>query len=165
MTEAIKYFRGQHSFLSNFHAYPVADRGEAWPTLEHAYQAAKTDDPEWLARIREARTPGDAKRRGRTVKLRRCWDGMRDRVMLRLLRAKFSGTLGALLLATGEAYLEEGNDWHDTYWGVCDGGCRMGPHRPRGKNKLGVLLMTVRAELRQRHFGNTGGRHADQGGS
>ena len=39
----------------------------------------------------------------------------------------------------GEEYLEEGNTWHDTYWGVCNG---------KGKNKLGKILMQVREELK-----------------
>lgn len=29
--------------------------------------------------------------------------------------------LKALLIKTGDAYLEETNTWHDTYWGVCNG--------------------------------------------
>ncbi|TWT41826.1 hypothetical protein RAS1_29490 [Phycisphaerae bacterium RAS1] len=43
------------------------------------------------------------------------------------------------LLETGEAYLEEGNDCGDRVWGVYQG---------QGENRLGKILMKVRAELR-----------------
>jgi predicted NAD-dependent protein-ADP-ribosyltransferase YbiA (DUF1768 family) len=43
------------------------------------------------------------------------------------------------LLETGDAELIEGNDWGDTFWGVCGG---------KGNNFLGKLLMEVRKELR-----------------
>ena len=43
------------------------------------------------------------------------------------------------LLATGDAYLEEGNTWHDEIWGVYQG---------EGTNWLGLILMQVREELR-----------------
>ena len=49
------------------------------------------------------------------------------------------------LLATGDEHLEEGNYWHDTYWGVCDG---------VGKNRLGELLMTVRKEVQNGWYDN-----------
>ena len=44
------------------------------------------------------------------------------------------------LLATGDAYLEETNHWHDTFWGVCKG---------KGQNHLGKILMEVREELKR----------------
>jgi len=49
------------------------------------------------------------------------------------------------LLNTGEIYLEEGNWWHDNYWGQCNCyRCR----NIHGLNKLGKILMQVRDELR-----------------
>ena len=44
------------------------------------------------------------------------------------------------LLGTGDTYLEEGNTWNDTFWGVCNG---------VGENNLGRILMEVREELRK----------------
>ena len=48
--------------------------------------------------------------------------------------------LKQLLLATGDLVLEEGNTWHDTFWGV-DARTR------EGENHLGRILMRVRGEL------------------
>lgn len=48
--------------------------------------------------------------------------------------------LEAMLLATGDKVLVEGNTWGDTEWGVCDG---------VGKNLLGKILMRIRGELQK----------------
>lgn len=137
MPDVIDYFgtgsdAGDHSFLSNF--YPHGN----W-TVEHHYQAAKTDDPIWAARIINANTPGQAKKLGRKAPMRPTWDSEKNVVMLSLLRIKFLWPdLAAALIATGDATLIEGNHWGDTYWGVCKG---------VGENHLGRLLMQVRSEL------------------
>ena len=60
----------------------------------------------------------EAKRLGRHVQLRPNWENVKLPIMEEIVRAKFTlnGELNDLLLATGEAYLEEGNNWHDTCW-------------------------------------------------
>lgn len=75
-----------------------------------------------------------------------------------LLLQKFDkNVLTKKLLATEEAYLEEGNNWHDTFWGVCyhklEGKvCKKPEHAPFGGNHLGYLLMDVRTHaLTLRH--------------
>ena len=85
--------------------------------------------------------PSEAKRLGRRMRLRSDWEQVKYDVMLDVVRAKFNQhpDLAQKLLATGDEELVEGNDWGDTYWGVCNG---------RGKNMLGKILMRVRAELR-----------------
>ncbi len=69
------------------------------------------------------------------------WQEVKEGVMLEALRAKFTQheELKAILLGTGEATLVE-HTANDSYWG--DGG------DGSGKNRLGVLLMQVREELR-----------------
>ena len=60
--------------------------------------------------------------------------------MLSIVRAKFENAyLRRRLIATGDAELMEGNDWGDRFWGVCRG---------KGENRLGKILMKVRAEIR-----------------
>jgi hypothetical protein len=49
-------------FLSHFHPSPIVLDGDAWPTVEHYYQAHKSLDPEYKAAIRAASRPGDVKR-------------------------------------------------------------------------------------------------------
>jgi len=125
---------GDYSFLSNFYRH----RGRF--TVEHYYQAAKTDDPIWAANILKCATPGEAKKLGRLAPIVPGWDDQKIGVMRTLLRVKFSDwDLGDMLLATGDATLVEGNWWGDTFWGVCKG---------TGENWLGRLLMETRDLLR-----------------
>lgn len=136
----IESFQGEHRFLSNFwHVYVRYD-GELYPTVEHAYQAAKTLNPEFRMAIATA-TTGEAKRMGRQVPMRADWDSIKIDVMRDLLRQKFTEEpeLRDLLLATGDAELIEGNTWGDYFWGVCNG---------EGQNNLGKLLMEIRDGLR-----------------
>ena len=131
-TQVIDSFTGEYRFLSNF--YPSI------PIVEYEYQAAKTDEPHQKDWIRSARTPGEAKRRGRRVHMRSDWEQVKVDVMLFLLRMKFSiPELKQKLLETGDTELTEGNTWGDTFWGVCNG---------VGENNLGKLLMKVREELK-----------------
>jgi ribA/ribD-fused uncharacterized protein len=145
----IDRFVGRYFFLSNFYPcrpgsirLPIAHCGEDsryWPTTEHAYQAAKTHDPEERLRIFSIDAPGKVKRLGTQVKLRSDWELIKQEVMLNLLMQKFADPqLREKLLRTNDARLIEGNAWGDTYWGQVDG---------VGENHLGRLLETVRHQL------------------
>lgn len=148
---SIDRFAGKHRFLSNFYPtpirYPVDDPdAPVYRTLEHAFQAAKSVDPDERARVRAVPSPGVAKGIGRHIGSRRPdWSSVRLEVMRELLRAKFSEeSLRSRLLETGDAELIEGNLWHDHFWGSC----RCPRHAgTRGLNLLGRLLMEIRGEL------------------
>jgi N-glycosidase YbiA len=129
----IDSFKGEYAFLSNF--YPFGSK-----SLEHFYQAFKTEDSEMQLRILSAPTAAQAKKLGKQAALRGDWDEIKDEIMLKLVRYKFTvWHLREALLATGDRELIEGNWWGDTYWGVCKG---------KGENRLGKILMQVRDELR-----------------
>ena len=142
----ITSFQGTFAFLSNFFPIPVMLDGRTYPTVEHGFQAAKTEREEEREAIRWASTPGRAKRLGRKVALRPDWDAIKVDVMLDLLRQKFSDpVLHQRLLATGDAPLIEGNTWGDCFWG-----CVLEKGKWVGENTLGRLLMQVRGELKAR---------------
>ncbi len=141
-TSRIDRFTEQYRFLSNFYLSPVSDDfGVVFPSIEHAFQAAKATRDKDRDAIRLAATPMKAKQRGSKVQLPRDWEKRKLSVMRSLLRRKFApGTeLAAMLLATGDAVLIEGNDWGDDFWGQCNGA---------GRNHLGRMLMETRDELR-----------------
>lgn len=139
MTDAVLGFSGAYSWLSNFYPSPVVMHGVRYPTVEHAYQAAKTEDLGERRAILLLPTPGQAKRAGRKLKMRRDWEAVKVGYMLALLRSKFEDPeLAEKLMATGGLELIEANTWGDTFWGVCGG---------VGENILGKLLMQVRREL------------------
>jgi hypothetical protein len=140
--QPINCFAGDYEFLSNFHASPLEYEGEVYPTVEHAFQAAKSLDVAERARIRAAETPGKAKRLGRKVKLREDWENVKVDIMDDLLCLKFSDPiLRDKLNDTGDAELIEGNNWGDTFWG-------MDSKKWEGQNILGKLLMRVRNNIR-----------------
>ena len=120
---------------------PVIFDGEVYPSVEHAYQAAKTLDVIARGLFRHTfSTPGEAKRAGRRLELRADWEEIKVSVMESLLRQKFCDArtgLGRQLVDTGDHELVEGNTWGDRFWGV-DG---------TGRNVLGKLLMQIRDDL------------------
>jgi N-glycosidase YbiA len=139
---AIKGFFGENRFLSNFWFSKVWYEGLEYPSVEHAYQAAKSLNQGERATIASLRKPGDAKRAGNGIKLRPDWEQVKVDIMTYLVKEKFktNSSLRKQLLATGDQYLEETNTWNDTFWGVCNG---------KGQNWLGKILMSVRKELQQ----------------
>lgn len=140
-TSPIRRFAGEYEFLSNFYYSPMIVSGNKYATLEHAYQAMKTTDPGWRVQIGFAAMPGKAKRLGREAPMRPGWDGMKVNVMRTLIKAKFADPeLRALLLATGDRLLVEGNSHGDRYWGQVAG---------VGENWLGRLLMEERQRIRE----------------
>lgn len=138
----ITSFTGENAFLSNFHPSPVTFELLQFPTVENAYQAAKSLSEE--VRITFiGKTPGQAKRAGAKLPLRNDWEEVKFGVMKNLLRKKFQDkTLADLLTGTGTQIIIEGNDWGDTIWGMVqkDG-------HWVGNNRLGVMLMDIRDEL------------------
>lgn len=141
----IAEFKKEFSFLSNFYPSPIELDGLVYPTVEHAYQAAKTLNAIHRNQIRLIKLAGHAKRFGHNLQLRAGWNEMRLHVMQDLLRKKFRIlSLRDRLLETGEEELREGNWWGDDFWGIPQGPL----YRGVGQNHLGKLLMKVREELR-----------------
>lgn len=143
--EDIRFYNtlGRYGYMSNFSRHAVmCGAGLTWPTAEHLFQAGKHREPLRTV-IRQAPAPGDAKRIAWSRPHCSSWwdQGARDAVMLDVLRRKFAQHphLARDLIATGDAHLIEAapRDW---YWGE--------GHDGTGLNRLGTLLMRVRAELR-----------------
>ena len=141
------YFYAQtdhYAEFSNFSLYGVQMDGLWWRTVEHFFQAQKFHDSAYRERIRACHRPKEAKALGmtRNPPLRSDWESVKDEYMLLGVRKKFQSHEGprALLLSTGEATIIE-NSPIDPYWGCGPDGL--------GLNKLGLVLMQVRAELRR----------------
>ncbi|WP_036746146.1 MULTISPECIES: NADAR family protein [Parachlamydia] len=139
----VSCFMGEFYFLSNFYPAKVEFEGITYPSVEHAYQSAKTLDISIRKQIAVLFTPLRAKNAGRGLTIRNDWDQIKLEVMEQCVRYKFThhAFLGNKLLSTGNALIEEGNDWEDYFWGICDG---------RGENHLGKILIKIRSELRSK---------------
>ncbi len=148
MSKPIYFFSRNDDYfeLSNFSSYGLEEDGIYWPTVEHYFQAQKfvgDELSEHRERIRKACSPKEAKTHGQSRKhpIRQDWDSVKEDIMRHALRRKFERPeLCELLLATKNRPLFEGSPF-DGYWGVGKDG--------RGNNRLGVLLMELRAELRR----------------
>ena len=151
----INRFIGKYKSFSNFEHSPVRYENLTYPTVEHAYVAAKSLDRTFRrdVALMPANKAGVAKKWGRTVKLRTDWEKVKLGIMENLLFQKFgpkaevlkiaSVILGPykLLIETGDQLLVEGNFWHDNFWGncLCDKCMKI-----KGENHLGLLLMKIR---------------------
>lgn len=148
--EVIDKFSDDYDFLSNFYPVVIQSGGIKFKTVEHAYQASKSSDHNIWMKISnlDADEAGKAKHIGRKVKLRKDWDMLKISVMRRFLMEKFTKnvTLRKKLLETGNAFLIEGNYWHDNYWGDCK--CEKCKNMTGG-NQLGLILMKIRNEIKK----------------
>ena len=140
------YFYAQtdtYAEFSNFAAYGVEMDGLWWRTVEHYFQAQKFRDSAYRERIRACHRPKEAKTLGmtRNPPLREDWEAVKDEYMLQGVRKKFQTHEHprAVLLSTGNVTIVE-NSPIDPYWGCGPDGS--------GLNRLGAILMQVRAELR-----------------
>ncbi|HVI49918.1 MAG TPA: NADAR family protein [Candidatus Sulfotelmatobacter sp.] len=141
MTDSIQGFAGTFAFLSNLYPSPIEWKKFLFPTVENAFQAAKTVDSAAWERLTEL-SPDAAAAFGRTVSLRSDWDEARLLVMAELLALKFEiPALRRRLIATHPRPLINDAWWGDRFWGVTRGA---------GENHLGRLLMERRAALSER---------------
>lgn len=132
----IRGFFSNYRFLSNFHVAPVYFEGILYPSTEHAYQAAKSLDPNVRIEFLTL-TCNEAKNKGQAIEIREDWEVVKYEVMFAVVFDKFTRhpELKQKLILTGEKYLEETNHWGDTFWGCCN---------EIGQNNLGKILMCVR---------------------
>jgi len=140
--DTIKEFIGEYRFLSNFYEIPLTYKGIEYPSSEHAYVSAKSDDLKFKIKVSKVETPGRVKRLGSKVTLIKDWDYKKFAIMEEIVRIKFEDpVLSKKLLDTGDRPLYEGNKWRDTTWGV-------DINTGVGRNELGKILMKIRTEKR-----------------
>lgn len=135
--------KGEYGCFSNFSRHSVKLDGKEWPTSEHYFQAKKFEGTRHENEILNAKSPMEAANMGRDRKrpLRPDWELVKDDIMRKVVRAKFTQhkKLKEILLSTKDAILVE-HTVNDSYW--ADGG------DGTGKNMLGKILMEIREELK-----------------
>lgn len=130
--------------FSSFYYAPINIDGRAYLTVEHFYQSQKfTGAPDIREAVIRAPDAAEAKKisRAHQDRVRPGWDQIKEDVMWKAVTAKFTqhADLRRLLLETTGRELIE-NSPTDPYWGKTPGG--------EGLNRLGVLLMKLRDELK-----------------
>lgn len=138
----ITEFQNEYRWLSNFSPVKIKLNGLEFPSVEHAYMSAKSDEAEWKKFCSNPNNKaGDVKRQSKYITLKEDWDDIKLEVMKECINQKFSQEpYRTKLLETGTQYIQEGNRWNDKFWGVC-------LKTNKGKNHLGRLIMDVRSVL------------------
>lgn len=137
----IQQFQKEHRWLSNFAPCKIVLGRATYQSVEHAYMSAKSDDPKWKVFCQTTEKAGEVKKASRKIQLRPDWENEKVQVMKRCLKQKFKQEpYKSNLIATGNCIIEEGNFWHDVFWGI---DLKTGA----GKNILGQLIMEIRSQL------------------
>lgn len=135
--------RDAYGSFSNFSKHGITLKGTWWPTSEHYFQAQKFAGTPHEEAVRKGTSPKQAAEMGRerSRPLRPDWETVKDDVMREAVLAKFRShaDIRKELLSTGNEELVEATS-NDYYWGCGTNGT--------GKNMLGIILMDVRAALR-----------------
>lgn len=137
----VERFRGEYGWLSNFADVQIPLKGVVYPSVEHAYMAQKSSDPEWI-KFCMFHTAGKVKRKSREIEVRPDWDDVKLDVMQVCLTRKFNQEpFRTKLIQTGDMYIQEGNYHNDKFWGFC-------LKTNEGENHLGKMIMKIRETLR-----------------
>lgn len=144
---SIKQFKNEHHFLSNFSNHDINYKGLNFPTVEHFFQAMKSNNfKNDVNLFLESKEPIEAKKLGKKIELRQDWEHIKDFIMFIGVFKKFNKhqEIKEKLIKTSPQFLIEGNFWHDNYWGNCTcNKCK----EIYGLNKLGNILMIIRSKL------------------
>lgn len=139
----IEQFQKEYRWLSNFSQVEIMLDGIEYPSVEHAYMSAKSDDPEWKKFCSNPiNKPGLVKQESKKIKLVEDWDKIKISIMKICLDQKFrTQPYKSQLLKTGYEKIQEGNYHGDKFWGV---DLKTGI----GRNVLGTMIMEIRREIR-----------------
>lgn len=133
--------------LKNDYPCDIRVGNTIYPSVEHAYQAAKFSDSKIKEKIANA-TIADAKKIGRrTSGIVENWDEIKTDIMRYLLRNKFcnfTSSLAQTLIDTGSSDIIFNSK--DLFWGTGSEN-DSDPALRSGNNVLGMLLEETRTEL------------------
>lgn len=139
----IPYYETSYFVFSNFSPHAVTVNDILYPTVEHAYHAAKFDDEKIKEEIRNARSPLLAFELGKKYQAVRKenWNEVKVTILYELVKEKVlqHAEVRNALLATGDEEIIEDNP-HDDFWGNGKDG--------KGQNNMGKILMKIRHELK-----------------
>jgi ribA/ribD-fused uncharacterized protein len=143
----ITQFIDEYRWLSNFQSVQIKYDGRTYPSVEHAYVSAKSNDDGWKQLCTSSKyRAGDLKKVSKDIELREDWEDVKVFIMYDLLKLKFvQEPFKTKLLNTGDMELIEGNYWGDTFYGV-------DMNKDEGQNILGRLIMKIRKEIRDGNY-------------
>lgn len=139
----IKEFQGEYRWLSNFAQCSITLGDNVYPSVEHAFVSAKSNELTWKAKCCSGKySAAEIKTLSRSVKLIEGWDDKKLTIMEGILRQKYNQEpyRTKLLTIPKGTEIEEGNRWKDSFWGI-------DLVAKKGENHLGKLIMKIKLEL------------------
>jgi N-glycosidase YbiA len=138
----IPFYETSNFVFSNFSPHSIRVNGVLYPTVEHAYHAAKFDDKNIKEEIRNTGSPLEALQLSKkylSVK-KQNWDEVKVNILYELIKEKAQQNeeVRDALIATGDEEIVEDNP-HNDFWGNGKDG--------NGQNQMGKILMKIRGEL------------------
>ena len=128
--------------LASYAKYAFELDGFEWPSVEHYYQAMKFGDAEYMEKIRQAPSPEDAAKLGKSKRhqKRKDWDKVKVTFMTRgtYIKCRTYPNIAQLLMNTGELNIRDVTQY-DYFWGC--------GRDTRGTNAFGNMLMEIREKL------------------
>lgn len=138
----IPYYETSHFVLSNFSPHTVRYNATLFPTVEHAYHAAKFENKDIVDKIKNAGSPLEAHSLGKKYKpqRRKDWNDVKVDILHEIIQAKVEQheEVKQALLATSEEEIIEENP-NNSFWGNGKDG--------KGQNQMGKILMRIREDL------------------
>ena len=130
--------------LASYSHHPFELDGLEWPSVEHYFNAMLFVDSNYGEKIRNAASPQDATKLGKSWwhKKRKDWKQVRVTVMTRAtyIKCRTYPEIGQQLLDSGDIEITEVSQY-DYFWGV--------GRDQRGENAFGKMLMDVRKKLKE----------------
>ena len=136
--DMISSFKGEYDFLNNRYGCSFVWQGIRYNNAETAFYASKyTDEAERKVLSRMSAEKSVKKSRDYTPSIE--WEECKLDIMESILLAKFdqNPSLKKRLIETDGYILINGNNKHETYWGI-------DLYSWKGENHLGKILMTIR---------------------
>ena len=136
--DVINSFKDEFDFLSNRYPCRIVWEGLEYHCAESAFQASKCKEEE-ERRVYARCSTDKAVVRGNSQMPYTGWEASRLDIMASILQAKFeqNPTLMKKLADTGKRVLLNGNNKHETFWGI-------DLYSWIGENHLGKIIMNIR---------------------
>jgi len=105
----ITQFKNEYSWLSNFAECIIELDGNLYPSVEHAYMSAKSNDIEWKkCCMNPNNSAGFIKKYSKHLDLIPNWEEIKLIIMECCVRQKFNNEpFKSLLLSTGDLYIQD----------------------------------------------------------
>lgn len=131
-----------YHWLSNFEKVEITLDGKVWPSVEHYYQAQKSNNPIIQEEFRNYQSAAKTKRKSKKLTLRPDWDLIKVSVMEKALVEKYKQEpFRSKLIETFPNRIVEDSPF-DKFWGSGELSS-LGD----GQNMMGQLLEKIRADL------------------